>query len=363
MRPLIPTRAFRDFGGVAEVLSIQISNLRFQNFAFPNHPLHTCVEISLPDSQAAPARHAAPLLAKFVTTVLLLLLASFIANAQDSATAKAGDELIVEGGYASDVFGLGRDVRVRGDVKNGVIALGGDVVIEGKVEGDAAAIGGSVIQLDGSYVGGDVMVFGGSYRQEGAASRNPAGKTVMVAGYEQELRDLARNPASILAPELSLKFLGLRLLAVFFWFVVSIALTAVTPGAISRAATRLQLTLARVALIGLVGALVLGPGVTAALHYLPPVLGALVGITAFLLLLLSYLFGRVVVHAATGRWLQRIMLREEKRSESIALLLGATFWAVMLALPYVWPFIVVALVVISLGLSLTARYRFNWRRA
>ena len=306
---------------------------------------------------------AAPLLTKTCFIVLLLLLAAFVANAQDSAAAsKAGDELVV-GGFADDVFGLGRDVRVRGKVKDGVIAFGGDVIVEGRVEGDVAAIGGSVIQLEGSYVGGDVMVFGGSYRHEGTASRNPAGKTVMVAGYEQELRSLARNPAALLAPELSLKFLGLRLLAVFFWFVVSIALTAVSPGAISRAAARLQLTFARVALIGLVGALVVGPGVTAALHYLPPALAALVGITALLLLLLSYLFGRVVVHAATGRWLQRVLLPEEKRSESIALLLGATFWAFVLALPYVWPLLVVALVVLSLGLSLTARYRFNWRRA
>ena len=266
----------------------------------------------------------------------------FAANAQDSAAAsKAGDALVVDGSYASDVFGLGRDVRVRGEV-NGVIAFGGDVIIEGKVTGDAAAIGGSVIQREGSYVGGDVMVFGGSYRQEGAASR---------------------NPASLLAPQFSLAFVGWRLLAVLFWFVVSIALTAVSPGAVSRAAARLQLTFTRVTLIGLLGGVVIGPGVAVSLEYLPTALSALVSITLLLLLLLSYLFGRVVVHAATGRWLQRILLPEGKRSESVALLLGAVFWAVLLALPYVWPLLVVALVVLGLGLSLTARYRLNWRRA
>jgi hypothetical protein len=79
-------------------------------------------------------------------------------------------------------------------------------------------------------------------------------------------------------------------------------------------------------------------------------------------MLLSYLFGRVVIHAATGRWLQRVLLAEERRSESVALLLGAAFWAVVLALPYVWPFLVFALVVVSLGLALTARYRLVRRR-
>lgn len=298
------------------------------------------------------------------TILFMLLLSATSAAAQTAAPEadKAGEVLVVEGDHAGDVFGLGRTVRVRG-VVSGVMAFGGDVIIEGRVTGDAAAIGGSVIQLGGSHVGGDVMVFGGSYRHEPGATRSPEGKTVMVAGYEQELRGLARNPAALLAPEFSFKFVGLRLLAVLLWFIISIAMTAISPGAIGRAAARLQLTFARVLLIGLLAAVVLGPGVTAALRYLPPVLGALVGLTALLLLLMSYLFGRVVIHAATGRWLQRILLPERRRSESVALLLGATFWAVALALPYVWPFLVAALVVASLGLTLTARYRLGWRQA
>jgi hypothetical protein len=292
---------------------------------------------------------------------LLVLLAAVFVHAQD-ATPKPSDEIVVEGRYAGDVFGRGKTVRVRGDV-NGVIAFGGDVIIEGRVRGDAAAIGGSVIQLGGSYVGGDVMVFGGTYRQDNEAGHDPKARTVMVAGYEQELRDLVRNPASILTPEFSLAFVGWRLLAVLFWFVVSIALTAVTPGAVGRAAARLQLTFARVALIGLLGAVVVGPGVALALQYMPPAVSALVSITAFLLLLLSYLFGRVVIHAATGRWLQRVLLPENRRSESVALLLGAAFWAVALALPFIWPLLVFGLVVTSLGLALTARYRLGRRRA
>ena len=289
---------------------------------------------------------------------MLVLAAAFVCSAQEPQ--QAAEELVVEGRHAGDVFGLGRSVRVRGDVR-GVIAFGGDVIVEGRVEGDAAAIGGSVIQLDGSYVGGDVMVFGGTYRAGPGAGRNASGKTVMMAGYEQELRGLARNPATLLAPELSLKFLGLRLLAVLFWFVTSVALTAISPGAVARAAARLQLTFRHVLLIGLVGALVMGPGVTAALRFLPPDVGALVGVTALLLVLLSYLFGRVVIHAATGRWLQRLLLPENRRSESVALLLGAAFWAFVLALPYVWPVLVLGLVVLSLGLTLTARYRLGWR--
>ncbi|HVF56358.1 MAG TPA: polymer-forming cytoskeletal protein [Pyrinomonadaceae bacterium] len=305
-------------------------------------------------------------------SIALLLFGFAIAVCAQSGTSPAAetytpggaDEVVVGGNYASDVFGLGRSVRVRGSVRHGVIAFGGDVIVEGRVEGDVASIGGSVIQREGSYIGGDVMVLGGAYHHgKEAPGRNPLSKTIMFAGYEHELRQLARNPASLLTPELSLAYLGQRLLAVLFWFIISLALTAVTPGAVSRAASRLQLTSLRVALIGLLGAVVLGPGVAVALRMLPPAVGSLVLILALLLLVVAYLFGRVVINATTGRWLQRVLLAEERRSESVALLLGAGFWAVVLALPYVWPVVVAGLIIVSLGLSLTSRYRINWKRA
>jgi hypothetical protein len=272
--------------------------------------------------------------------------------------------LVVEGESAGDVFGMGRSVVVRGTVRQGVVAFGGDVVVEGRVEGDVAALGGSVVQRAGSYIGGDVWVFGGSYRQEpGAvpAGRRPTSSTVMYAGYEEELRGIARDPASLLTPAWTVRSLGLRVLSVLFWFVVSLALTAATPGAISRAAARLQLTSLRVAVIGLLGAVVLVFGVPVALHLLPPVVGAFVGAMALLLFVVAYLFGRVAIHAATGRWLQRLLLGERRRSESVALLLGAAFWSLVLSLPYVWAFAFAGLVVLCLGLALTARHPLGWR--
>ncbi len=274
------------------------------------------------------------------------------------------DALVVEGESAGDVFGMGRTVVVRGTVRDGVMAFGGDVVVEGRVEGDVAALGGSVFQREGSWIGGDVWVFGGTYHHgKSAPGRRPTSATVMYAGYEEELRAIARDPSSLLAPAWTARALGLRVLSVLFWFVVSLALTAATPGAISRAAARLQLTSLRVAVIGLVGAAVLAFGVPVALHTLPPALGAFVGALALLLLVVAYLFGRVAINAATGRRLQRLLLREENRSESVALLLGAAFWALVLSLPYVWAFAVAGLVVTSLGLAFTARYRLGWRSA
>lgn len=303
------------------------------------------------------------------TAVLLIGIVAVVAHGAPEIGVGAArtDEqppLVVEGESASDVFGLGRSVVVRGSVRHGVVSFGGDVVVEGRVEGDVAAVGGSVRQLPGSFIGGDVIVIGGAYHHgKSAPGRHPRSKTLMYAGYEEELREMARNPASLLLPRLSPVYLGQRMLSVLFWFILSLAITALSPGAISRAVARLQLTNLRVAVIGIVGAFVLTFGSTVSLKLLPPALGTMVGMMALLCLLVSYVFGRVVINAATGRWLQRRLLAEERRSESVALLLGAGFWAVMLALPYVWPLLAAGLVVASLGLTLTARYRIGWKRA
>jgi hypothetical protein len=327
-----------------------------------------------------PARAAAPALLRAALILALLCAAALVVTAQQTIQQSptqtepsppplvpraedAGAAIVVDGDYARDVFGMGRTVVVRGQVRHGVMAFGGDVIVEGRVEGDVAALGGSVFQREGSFIGGDVWVFGGAYHHgKGAPARNPASSTVMYAGYEQELREVTRNPASVLAPRWSLPSLGVRVLSVLFWFIVSLALTAATPGAISRAAARLQLASLRVALIGVVGALVIGFGVPVSLHVLPPAVGVFVGALASLLLVVAYLFGRVAIHAATGRWLQRLLLLDERsRSESVALLLGALFWALVLSLPYLWALAAAALVVTSLGLALTARYRLGWK--
>jgi len=269
---------------------------------------------------------------------------------------------VVEGINDTIVYSVGHSVQINGSARNGALALGGDVIVQGIVEGDVAAIGGSVIQLQGARIGGDVMVIGGSYRHDDEVPLRSAGsQTMMLAGYEQELRNIVRNPQELLAPHWSPRSIGLRILAILFWFIISLAVTAAMPGTISRGIARLQLTSLRVAFIGLLGVVAIGPGAILSLRYLPTPISALVGLLVLLLLLIAGLFGRVIIYAATGRWLQRV-LKHEKNSEAVALLIGTTVWIILSSLPYVWPFVVAIVWVLSLGLALTARYRMAWKR-
>ncbi|HEX7530072.1 MAG TPA: polymer-forming cytoskeletal protein [Pyrinomonadaceae bacterium] len=269
---------------------------------------------------------------------------------------------VIDGVSNTTVFGLGQSIRITGSVKEGAIAFGGDVIVEGSVDGDVAAIGGSVIQREGSRIGGDVIVVGGLYHHDKAAlGRDPQSVTIMYAGYEDQLRQVMRDPFSLLRPQLSAVFFGTRLLAILVWFIISLAITAVMPNTVSRAVARLQFSSLRVALIGVLGSVAVILGGFGSLLILPPVIGAVISIMALLLIVVSSLFGRVVIFATTGRWLQRRFWPRLK-SESVTLLLGVTFWVIMASLPYVWPIVIAGLFVVSMGLALTARYRISWKK-
>jgi hypothetical protein len=295
--------------------------------------------------------------------VWVLLLAGAVYGQGVTGAETEEKAVVINGLSEGTVFGVGKSVRIIGTVKQGAISFGGDVIVEGVVDGDVAAIGGSVIQTDGAYIGGDVIVLGGTYRHGEKPNRNPASMTMMYAGYQQELRDLMRNPSGLLRPRWSSSYVGLRLLSVLFWFIVSLGLTAAMPGTISRGVARLQLTNLRLAIIGIIGIVVIGAGVEVCLWALPETISVLVGLLALTLIFLAGLFGRVILYAATGRWLQRRYFPMGKNSEAVALLLGTTFWVTLSSLPYIWPLVVGVIWAISLGLALTARYRVGWRRA
>ncbi|HEX4898968.1 MAG TPA: polymer-forming cytoskeletal protein [Pyrinomonadaceae bacterium] len=309
-------------------------------------------------------------LLRFVTRTSLLFVwvlvavVAIYAQAPAPAGNVAETTYVVEGVSDTMAYGLGRSVAVNGTVKDGAISLGGDVIVAGRVDGDVAAIGGSVIQLKGASIGGDVIVVGGTYRHDdGIPNRSPGKSTILYAGYEQELKNLIRNPTEMVSPRWSKTYVGLRILALLFWFVVSLLVTAVIPETISRGIARLQLTMGRVAIIGVIGAVIIGAGIPFSLHFLPTPLNALVGLLAFGLIVVAALFGRVVVYAATGRWLQRKLFPASANSETVALLLGTAFWITLASLPYLWPLVFSVLIVTSLGLALTARYGISWKQA
>ena len=295
---------------------------------------------------------------------VFILCAVFTIFAQANISiSEDGQTLTVGDAKQHPIYSFGKTVIIEKSAKE-VLSFGGDIIIYGRVEGDVAVIGGNIIQKENAFVGGDVIVFGGTYRTESQNPLRSEGKeTVMVAMFEQELREFANNPAQILSPSLSWSFVAQRLLSVLFWFIISLAITTIAPGAISRAVARFQLSTLKVFAIGFFGFWVAIIGVIAGLTFLPDYLSAIIGLMWFVLLVLGYVFGRAALQMTVGKILQKKFLPEKRQSETSALLIGVIFWTILLSIPYVWTFALLLLFSASIGLVLTARSANDWQKS
>lgn len=287
-----------------------------------------------------------------------------IFSQEQFSTNEEGTTMTVFDAPDMTVVAFGKSVVIKNRAKS-VLAIGGDVTIEGSVSEDVATVGGSITQGTNAYIGGDVFAFGGAYRSESQSPLREAGKqTVMFGAFEEELRNVAKNPSEIFAPSFSWAFAAQRVLSVLFWFIVSFGLTTLAPGSISRAIARFQLSTLKIAAIGTAALVLMLVGVFGSVKALPDYLGVSLSLMAFVLLMLAYVFGRVAVQLSVGKFLQKNLLPNGNRSETLAILLGVVFWTLLLSLPYVWTLALLSLFIAGLGLVLTARSTAaSWRQS
>lgn len=294
---------------------------------------------------------------------IFVFAATLAIYAQQTITTHSDENTtVVEGSAETDVISFGKTVIIKKEAR-GVFSFGGDVIVEGKVEGDVSTIGGAIIQKDGAFIGGAVIVLGGSYQPESRAPlRNAGEETVIYAGYEEELRGLSQNPSQIFSPDFTWAFLAQRFLLVLFWFVISFALTTIAPGAVSRAIVRVQISALKIVAVGVSSLLATLFGAMICLKFLPDYVGAIVSLMLFAVLIFSYVFGKTVLQISVGKRLQKRFLPENKHSETVAILIGVVFWTILLSVPYLWVFAVLVLFSASVGLVLTARTANVWQK-
>ncbi len=258
------------------------------------------------------------------------------------------------------IYVFGESIRVKGEAKE-VLVLGGDVFIEGNIEGDVAAIGGTIYQKQDAFIGGDIIVLGGSYKHENPEPKRNADKqTIMYAGYEDLLKNTMQNPTTLLVPDFSLGFVGLRFLVCLFWFLISLVITTIAPGAVSRAVAGFQLSTLNICGIGAL-TIIVGMIVIFFALKIFEVLGVILLFMALLVFMLAIVFGRVVLQVSHGKWIQKKLLPEKWQSESLAILLGSLFWTILLSLPYLWTIAFFVLIISGFGLVITTRSSNSWK--
>lgn len=284
-----------------------------------------------------------------------------VAVSPEITTSDDQKTVIVNDAPEHEVIVIGKSVIVNKQAK-GVLAFGGDVVIEGRVEGDVATVGGNVIQKENAYIGGDIIVFGGAYKPESDNPLRAEGKqTVTLGVFEEELRSFGQDPSQIFAPAFSLGFFAQRLLLALFWFIVTMVITTIAPGAVTRAVARVHLSLLKVCALGAATFLLVMAGIVGGALMLPDYLSVTLALMGTMLLLLGYLFGRVTLQVSLGKAVQKHFLSDNNRSETLAILIGVLLWTLLLSLPYVWVIALFSVFAVGIGLILTGRAVPKWQ--
>ena len=268
---------------------------------------------------------------------------------------------VVDDAPDQDIISFGKTVEVKKSAKT-VLAVGGDVIVDGSVKEDVAALGGNVIQKEQGYIGGHVVLIGGTYKHEAQEPlREPGTQTVMVDAFGDQLRNAGQHPSRLLSPELTLGFFAQRLIVALIWFVITLVFTTVAPGAVGRAVARINLSSLKIVGLGAAVLLVGFALCVTSVATLPGYLWGTLVVMCMILLLLSYTFGKVALQVTTGKMIQKYLLSEANRSETLATLFGVIVWTTLLSLPYVWLIALFSVFTFGIGLILTGRTAPKWQ--
>jgi hypothetical protein len=298
----------------------------------------------------------------FTFVLAILLIFASPAKAQTVEPKPSPKSLVIQPDeVAADVIVHGQDVIVLGRVTGVVLVLGGDATIAGRVEGDAAIIGGSLVQRDGGFIGGNVVVMGGRYEPGvGPSLRRPEATTVVIAEYGDDLRELFQRPwRSLLIPRLTAFYLGQRLLSLLFYFLLALLLLAIVPTQLMRAIDALKTRYLSISLIGLVGLLLTGWLMMLAVQKLPLVLATSILLFVIVIMLGMYLFGSLVVHLLVGRWVQHWLSRGRDRSNINALLYALALLAIVFSVPVIGILVWIGMAILSFGITLAFPFGFR----
>ena len=145
------------------------------------------------------------------------------------------------------------------------------------------------------------------------------------------------------------------------WFVISLVFTTLAPGAVSRAVARVQLSSLKIFAIGAFSFVLIATAVVGGSITLPNYLSATIAFLGAVVVLLGFVFGRVVLQVSAGKLIQKHFLAGNNRSETLALLIGVLAWTLVLSLPYVWLIALFVIFAAGVGLVLTGKTSPKWQ--
>jgi cytoskeletal protein CcmA (bactofilin family) len=150
------------------------------------------------------------------------------------------DIYIAEGETEDNVVSLGGDIVIKGTVMQNVIAFGGSITVEGEVKDSVLGFGSKIFLKSSAVVRGDVVSVGGKLEKEPGVILK--GDTIFfdLAQTEDIQKFLKESLLGSFGVSLIPFFLILKVITIFLWFILGIALTAIFPRQVSFASSQIK---------------------------------------------------------------------------------------------------------------------------
>jgi len=250
---------------------------------------------------------------------------------------------------SSSLTTLGRNLVITAPVSGRVLAALADVRIEARVSGDVVVWGGDVSFGPGGSVGGNLSVFGGTLRSEGAP---PVEGVVSTPGslLRLYLSEMRRAPGELPG---SGAVWGLRLLSLAAWLGVTLVLLYVLGSEIPRAAARAEDEMPASLLAGLLSVLTLFLAASAVLALLPSSLSVPIVLLVAAVAVAAKVFGMAALFLLLGQKLSGTVAARRRPS---ALAAGFALLAAVSLVPLVGPLLWSAVSVLAVGVAFLTRF-------
>ncbi len=269
------------------------------------------------------------------------------------------DIFVAEDEVQENVFSFGGDIMIKGKVKESVVGFGGTITVEGEVGEVVLGFGSQITLKSSASVKGDVVAIGGTIEKEPGTTVK--GDTVFfeiesfkdIFGFFTGLRFAPLIPFLII----------IKLITIFIYFILALALVAIFPKQISFASSQIRKSFWPVCGTGLLTLIIfIGLLIFAALLSLI-LIGIPILIALILVAIIIKIFSRVIMFFFFGESLSRAF-GSKKPSPVLVVIIGLIFVEFIGFIPIISSLFFLVLSIIGWGVVIRTRFGTtkNWFR-
>ena len=296
---------------------------------------------------------------KILFPILVLSIAAGVLPLQGQGFIIQKNVFVAEDEVQENILSFGGVVEIKGKVEENVFVFGGSIIVEGEVGDSVVGFGSKITLKSTARIDGDVISLGGILNKEPGFFLK--GDTVSFNFDTPE--DMRRFFKDGLFGSFMPLLLIIKLLSLFIWFILAVALAALLPRQITYASGQIRKSFWPVCGIGILSMIVFTGLIIFSVFLSFILIGIPVLITLILVAGAIKIFSRVVLFYFFGEILTKA-LGTKKPSILLAVIVGFLFLSLIGFIPIFGALFAFVLSIIGWGVVIRTKFGTteNWFR-